>query len=367
MNQSSPRTEGVFLLTALGLFVVITGCNPGTRGDTMASEASHGEAVLTEWHEVELVDELWEVGRMEGPDDQVLGRIADVVFIGHGLALSDAHANLIHWYDTSGMHLYSSGGSGGGPGEFRRVQSLDLLPDGTLVALDGGGRSIEFFSRNGDSVDHLLFPGAVEDMCIIDSTIVVLGVVEGSDLPLHLMDLADRSVTSIGSTDVPETDSPHRSAMVLGLLDGSIGCVADRIVYARSSDGSVRALNLDGTMLWEVELPSFTAIAYMDDGERGIRTSVPEGATEFHSFHSVTRFGQTVAAQIKRIDLRTRDVSFSAVFLDLATGRVLGKDDSLPMIMAVREDRIAIVREDPVPRLAVYSIALRQGSQEEEH
>jgi len=345
------------LLAAVGFFVV-SGCLPETGGNTKAAGASPGEEELPEWQGVTLVDELWKVGLMDGPEYEVLGEIADAVFIGTGLAVSDSHSNRIHWYDGSGKHKVSAGGSGGGPGEFIKAHSLDLLPDRTLAVVDAS-RTIEFFSEDGKPKDNVLFPGRAATMCIIDSTLVVLGALNDSDLPIHLMDLPNGVWTSIGSTGVPETESRHRRVLVLSLVDGAIGCVGDRIVYARSSDGSVRALNRDGSELWEVEIPSFVSMEHVDDGERGIRHGPPEGATEVHEFHSVSRFGQTVAVQILRYSRRTREIPVTTVFLDLASGQILGKDDSLPMIIGAREDRVAVARETPIPEIAVYSISHR--------
>ncbi len=358
MNISRRIFMNMNLLTALGFFVVISGCHRETDGNTGAAGASPREESPTAWHEVTVVDELWKVGRLDGPEYEVLGRIRDVTFVGAGLALSDGHSNRIHWYDSSGQHEMSAGGSGGGPGEFAMIHSLDLLPDGYLAALNLGG-SMEFFSDDGDSKESIRFPGASEEMCLIGSTLVVLGILYGSELPLHLIDLADGAWTSIGTTGAPPGDSPHRRSLVSGYAAGMIGCMADRIIYARSSDGTVRALNRDGSVLWEVKIPFFVARVYEDHGERGIGLYTPEGATEIHGFAGVTRFGQTIAVQILCRHLRTEEFSLSTVFLDLTSGQILGKDDSLPLIMAAREDRIAVVREEPVPEIVVYSITHR--------
>ncbi len=360
MKSSRPSFLTVDFLIAIGFFVVISGCQPETDGATTDAGTPLGGEVMTDWHGVTLVDELWKVGRFEGAEHEVLGRIADVTFVGSGLAIFDSHSNRIHWYDSTGQHEVSTGGSGGGPGEFRMVHSLDLVPDGTLAALNLGG-GIEFFDKDGHSQGSVRFPGSAREMCVMDSTLVVLGTLGSSDLPLHLMDLADSTWTSIGRTDVPETGSPHRRLLVGGLIDGRIGCLADRVLYARSSDGTVRALRKDGSVQWEVEMPSFVPIAHEEDGERGIRHGPPEGATEVHGFAGVTRFGGTLAVQIMRLDLRTEELSLSTVFLNLDSGRILGRDDSLPLIMAAREDRIAITREAPMPEVVVYSITHPEG------
>ena len=346
------------LLATLGFAVIVTGCHPETEGSARVGGASPGEEVLTDWQGVTLVDELWKVGRFDGPEYEALGMIGGVTFVGAGLALSDIQANRIHWYDSSGQHEMSAGGSGEGPGEFEGVKDLDLLPDGTLAALNLGG-SIEFFSEDGDPKGSLRFPGSPQEMCLIDSTLVVLGTLAGSDLPLHVLDLAGGDWTSIGATGVPASDSPLRKYLVSGELAGKIGCMADRIVYARSSDGTVRALNRDGSVLWEVKMPSFVAMVHEVDGERGVRHGPPEGATEVHGFLGVWRFGETLAVQIFRQDLSSNEISFSTVFLDPASGQIFGKDDSLPLIMAVTEDRIAEGRLLSMPELVVHSITHR--------
>lgn len=354
LTKLGPLLRNVALLTALGPFVVGIGCHSETDGGTKTAGVSSDDDLLTGSYGMTLADELWKVGRLDGPEHEALGRIGGVTFVGDGLAVSDSHTNRIHWYDRSGQHVISAGGSGGGPGEFEAIHSLGVLPDGTVAALDLAG-SIEFFSADGEATEGVRFPGYPREMCVLDSTLVVLGTHGDLDRPLHLTDLPEGAWNSIGTTDVPESDSPHRRLLIGGYLGGSIGCMEGRVVYARSSDGTVRAFNREGSVLWHVEIPSFVALVHEDVGERGIRHGPPDGATEFHGFYGVTRFGRSVVVQILQVDVRTKDVSVATVFLDVTSGQMLGRSDSLPRIVAARGNHVAVLKEEPAPEIVVYA------------
>jgi hypothetical protein len=159
---------------------------------------------------------------------------------------------------------------------------------------------------------------------------------------------------------------------------GKLGCMGDRIIYARSSDGTISAFSRDGALVWEAEVPAFVPIIHQAAGERGVFHGPPEGATEVDQFHGIARFGQTIAVQVLRkhlkreapgpdaplppppdpgADLDVPDVSIRTVFVDLPSGEILGKDDSLPWIVAATEGRVAIASETPIPTIRVYSIA----------
>lgn len=342
----------------------ISGCDRDTQRGMADAGASLAGAWPTNWQGVTLADELWNVGNASGPEHVALGSIGGVTFIGSRLAISDNHSQRIHWYDEFGEHEVSAGRRGDGPGEFFSVGSLATLPDGTLAALNIGG-SVEMFDGRGKSKEGVRFPGRPKDFCAIDSTLIVLGTLSGSYRPLHLMDLGGREGewTSIGDSDAPPRESRHPRSLASNLLDGSIGCMAERVVYARSSDGTVRALSKDGTLLWDMKVPLFTAAVHENAGERGTRVGPPAGATEVHSFLDVVQVYATVAVQVLRLDVssadRPRDArrSITTLFINLSSGEILGTNSSLPHMVAVSEGRIAVTRETLVPEVAVYSAA----------
>lgn len=376
--NTPPTVPALFpgLLTAL-LVAALTGCQSETEG-TAAAPGRDSLDNLADWHGATLATEQWSVGSQDGPEYEVLGRIAGVTFVGAGLAIGDSYSNRIHRYDSSGQHTMSVGGTGGGPGEFRSVGSLGVLPDGTLAALDAGG-GVEFFDEQGDPRNSIRFPGNPMELCLLDSTLVVLGTLSGSDHPLHRYNLPVGGWASFGGTDVSSgTEDPRQRSLLYQSALGKVACAYERIIYAKSSDGTVVAVAKDGTELWRVQIPSFVALVHEDVGGAGIYNGPPAGATHTDWFATVVALGQTVAVQIERTHLRhpargpgappvgtmagsslPPEVSLLTVFLDLTSGDLLGKDDSLPRLVAVRDDRVAVARESPVPQVAVYSLVRR--------
>jgi hypothetical protein len=172
------------------------------------------------------------------------------------------------------------------------------------------------------------------------------------------MDLDDDAWRSIGP-GVPSSDDQHWKALARGLLSGKIACLDEQIVYARSSDGTVRGLHRDGALLWEAQVPSFVAMEHEYGGERGVRHGPPEGATEVSAFLGVARLTEVVAVQVVSVTVLSREVSIFTVFVDPLSGQLLGKDDSLPQILAAGGGRIAVAKEGLAPGISVHAIAYR--------
>lgn len=367
--KSKRALKTIHRLMALGLLAGVFGCRPEPVNRTDA-EIPDREEVLADWHGLVVGGELVKVGSMEGPDHQVLGRISGAAFVGSGLAIADSHTNRIHWYDRNGHHVVSAGGTGDGPGEFRRIHSLDVLPDGTLAALDLGGK-IEFFGSDGNHKESIRFPGNSREMCLLDSTVVIHGR-RNSDwyAPLHLMDLADGEWTSIGEIQIPDhlrVNPSNERVLISASNSAKIACVAGRIVFARSYDGLVSAMDRNGSVHWDVVIPEYVSEELKWVPGMGLRHTSPEGAEAYHMVWGATGIGEFVSVQIVRMPKRG-DPSIFSVFLDINSGEVLGKDDSLPQwIVAADGDRIAVAsgdglvetRKTPIPELVTYSITWR--------
>jgi len=366
MDQSSKMPRTVQWILALGLLPSALGCHSEGRNGTNTGLLSD-EEVLPDWHGVAVDGELWRVGRSDGPEHEVLGMISDAVFLGPGLALADSHSNRIHWYDRNGRHRVSAARRGGGPAEFRRIHTLDILPDGTLAALDLAGK-VEFFDGEGEHKETLQFPGSARDMCLIDSTVVVLGnSIDEPNSPFHRVDLPGNAWTSFGEIRIPDhlagDDSNEGRKRVLqnNFRKGAIACVAGRIVFARTTDGTVSALDENGSVLWERRIPGYVGEVLEWVPGRGLGHSAPEGVSEGHMVWGITGLGETVAVQIARISTTyggtLEEVPLFSVFLDIYSGKVLGKNDSLPqMLLAASEGRIAVANRTPVPQIVTYSI-----------
>ncbi|HEX2079962.1 MAG TPA: hypothetical protein VHG08_19750 [Longimicrobium sp.] len=96
---------------------------------------------------------LLDVGVAEGDPNQQFGRVADAVRLRDGtLLVADAQANEVRAFDARGRYLRTLGRAGGGPGEFRGLDDLYLLPGDTVAAYDHQGPRLSFFAPSGTFV-----------------------------------------------------------------------------------------------------------------------------------------------------------------------------------------------------------------------
>ena len=64
--------------------------------------------------------------------------------------ISDGYGNArIHRFSPDGIHLFSWGEPGSGPGEFRLPHGIAVAPDGTVVVADRENSRLQFFSPDG--------------------------------------------------------------------------------------------------------------------------------------------------------------------------------------------------------------------------
>lgn len=69
------------------------------------------------------------------------------------LYISDGYGNArIHRFSPDGVHLFSWGEPGSGPGEFRLPHGIAVGPDGTVVVADRENSRLQFFSADGQFI-----------------------------------------------------------------------------------------------------------------------------------------------------------------------------------------------------------------------
>lgn len=344
------------------LLTLVTSAASGCSPDSRPADSSGGSALESEvadWDESALGEQLWRVGQVEdGPAFEVLGRVTSGAFVGAELAVADAYASEIHLYDSTGMHTLTVGGPGRGPGELVDIRDIGGLSGGQVAVLDVGP-VLSVFNGPGAAIESYRFPGRPTQMCTFPDAIVILGVQEGSDQPIHILNPTDSSWRSIGSVDLPGTNSPDRAILASSLMDGDIACAGGTIFYARSSDATVQAMDDHGSLRWTTTIPDFVGMEHEDAGERGIRHGPPEGATEVHAFGGIVPLTSVLAVQILRWDLQTNWGGLgTTLFLDISTGEILGRDDSLPTLLAADQDHIAVLEEELSPVVSVHRNAI---------
>lgn len=89
------------------------------------------------------------IGEIEGASAHMFHQVMGVARLDDGsIAVAEMGSNQLRLYDPSGRHLWSAGGSGGGPGEIRQVFGLLRGGPDTLLVPDALG-SIHLFSTDG--------------------------------------------------------------------------------------------------------------------------------------------------------------------------------------------------------------------------
>lgn len=97
------------------------------------------------------------IGEEEGDPEYLFNGIAGVQRLSDGrIAVADAGSGQIRFYDETGRHLRTAGGTGEGPGEFQFMGSMWTLPDDTIVVTDF--RGVSTFDAEGRFVRITTFP-----------------------------------------------------------------------------------------------------------------------------------------------------------------------------------------------------------------
>lgn len=90
------------------------------------------------------------IGAVEGPDEELFGRIASATRDGAGhFIVADRQSGKIRVFDAGGTYLRTLGNSGEGPGEFRALAGAWPAAEGVIVAVDGRLDRITQFGPEG--------------------------------------------------------------------------------------------------------------------------------------------------------------------------------------------------------------------------
>ena len=103
------------------------------------------------------------IGSVDGPDQEVFGRIASVQLDDAGnFIVADGQAGEIRVFNATGDHLHTVGGAGEGPGEFRALAGAWPTAEGVIVAVDTRLDRITRFGPDGRLLATATFDGPGE-------------------------------------------------------------------------------------------------------------------------------------------------------------------------------------------------------------
>jgi hypothetical protein len=114
------------------------------------------------------------VGRFDGPDQYLFGRVTDIaVTRGGHLLVADDVFGAVREFDNTGVFIRSYGRKGRGPGEYVTPSELGLLSDGRVLVRDAPGSRVNVYSQDGRSVATWPINGGVS--AFVPSMVVTPG------------------------------------------------------------------------------------------------------------------------------------------------------------------------------------------------
>lgn len=102
------------------------------------------------------------IGSVDGPPDTQLHRVRAVSLLPDGrIAIANGGTAEIRLYDAEGRWIRSLGREGAGPGEFRVITGLQVIPPDTLVVFENGEGRVAIFTAEGALVTsrRIVAPG----------------------------------------------------------------------------------------------------------------------------------------------------------------------------------------------------------------
>lgn len=122
-----------------------------TRGDTTIVRTLAGGV----WGGAGRLEEELRIGRLEGPEEEVFGRVTFVTPDGAGgVYVFDQQAVTLRHFDAEGRYTHTIGRAGEGPGEYRQVYGVARRSDDRIVVYDLGNARINVYEPDGTVVDH---------------------------------------------------------------------------------------------------------------------------------------------------------------------------------------------------------------------
>src|SRR5687768_2566368 len=154
--------SGVINASAFVATVVLgaAGCGSGETTASVVRSDSAGISIVqsaaVQWQpgkEWRLDGPILSIGSIDGPQESQLHRVRAVNLLPDGrIAIANGGTSEIRLYDANGRWVKSIGREGDGPGEFRLITGLQVLPPDTLVVFERGEARVNTFTADGGLV-----------------------------------------------------------------------------------------------------------------------------------------------------------------------------------------------------------------------
>lgn len=93
---------------------------------------------------------ILDIGSAVGAPEYLLFRVRGAIRLGDGrIAVANSGSSEIRFYDSAGIHLYSTGRAGGGPGEFQDLRWIATFGPDSIMVYDRAQQRISVFDSRG--------------------------------------------------------------------------------------------------------------------------------------------------------------------------------------------------------------------------
>lgn len=310
------------------------------------------------------VDTLAVIGVSEGDSTQEFGQlVAGEIGATGDAVLLDLRRPGVFWFDSTGKFKAVTA-VGRGPGEVWQPRAVAASRTGAVLVLDPANARLSYLRESNGSValdSSINTLNVSTSLCELAGRVYAGFLLDG--LVAHLLSSDGTSLQSFG----PEPALPHLDALgdfsVLArrqIVEPRLFCDSTRsqIVLAGRSHPLVRAYDLSGRMLWSVQLENVHPVRFELTGEGSIEgvldpingASFARSMIAWGSQHLLIQYvrnypgGAPEGREFGGIDSR---------LLDLSTGAEVGRSDELPLIAAMRGDRLLVLENFPYPRAMV--------------
>lgn len=331
---------------------VLVGC---VSGDAPASDAL-----------AFALDTVSTIGVLDGPPEQTLGRIIDVVAALDGsVFVLDAQPSLVRWYGPDGEYRGGVTAQGQGPGELSRAVGVALMGD-ELGVLDPRNGRLAVYRTGESGIEHrTAFAGvtstfdAVRSLCALGDRWYVRS--RRSGRMLHAFDTTGAPAASFDpeASLLPELFGEYTDIVGAQISGGQLACVEEPATIATIAmfTSVVRAYTPDGELRWERELADIRPLRFVvgDGGRPTLSEPEPGGS---HLGRSVVAWGDEALLVQYGVDLgdaapEGADPPVVSIALSLADGSELGRTEALPLIADTEGDRVYAFVNEPYPRVIV--------------
>lgn len=145
---------------------------PTAFGACGAADAPHEPVVISDSAGVRIIESrapAWQPGQVrvsenvvlsigvaDGPPEYQLFRVTGAVRLADGrIVIANGGTRELKFFDPNGSHLRTTGGAGGGPGEFENLSWLGQAGSDTLLVWDSQARRLSIFHANGNFVSSV--------------------------------------------------------------------------------------------------------------------------------------------------------------------------------------------------------------------